>query len=245
DSNDYVAMDTPHAISVHGFKTIISYFFRFSKSSAIDQALATRIFQTFAASSNAMVTFDEFICGMSTLIQGAKDPRGRMIHSILDLDRGGTITKNEIEMILRSRARVLQNQDIKDLNLERNATEIMKVLDANGDGDISVDEFMAAIQKSPHVLDALQDILFSGCHLDDDFDSDEWKQQTVRNAIERTHSWHRDLDKVQHPDELIKDFKKIFVNAVKKVSAATAIRRNKVPLLPSPPKVIFKPIGPQ
>ncbi|KAF0719225.1 Aste57867_1180 [Aphanomyces stellatus] len=232
------AMETAHAISVDAFKTIISYFFRFSKASAIDQALATRIFQTFAQTSNRSIQFDEFIRGLFTLLEGAVEPRGRLMHSILDLDRGGTVTKSEIDMILRSRARTLQLQNIKDLNLERNAMEIMKVLDANGDGDISVEEFMAAVRKGPHVLEDLLDILFSGCHLEGIFNPDACKQHKLRNAD------IRDPDFVVHPHKLRKDFKKVFSNAVKKVSAVTVWCRSNVALQPSTSKANFKPIEP-
>ncbi|ETV67924.1 hypothetical protein, variant 1 [Aphanomyces astaci] len=235
--------DNHDAIDSAGFKTVISYFFRFARSSAIDQALATRLFQSFSSRGD-VVYFGEFIAGMSTLIQGTVEARGRMMHAVLDLDRGGTVTKNEIQMILRSRANILQHQEIKDLHLERNANEIMRALDENGDGDISVDEFMAAVRRTPHVLEALQDILFSGCRLESDFDTDAWKTQTQK-GLDRSSSWHRNLDEVvAHPDNLMHDFKKIFVTAVKKVSAATTIRRRNIHHKEKPPKPAFPVIVP-
>ncbi|KAF0702930.1 hypothetical protein AaE_015631, partial [Aphanomyces astaci] len=133
---------------------------------------------------------------------------------------------------------------IKDLHLERNANEIMRALDENGDGDISVDEFMAAVRRTPHVLEALQDILFSGCRLESDFDTDAWKAQTQK-GLDRSSSWHRNLDEVvAHPDNLMHDFKKIFVTAVKKVSAATTIRRRNIHHKEKPPKPAFPVIVP-
>ncbi|ETV93358.1 hypothetical protein, variant [Aphanomyces invadans] len=86
-------------------------------------------------------------------------------------------------------------------------------------------EFMTAVRRTPHVLEALQDILFSGCRLESDFDTDAWKTHTHK-GLDRATSWHRNLDEpIEHPDNLMRDFKKIFVSAVKKVSAATTIRR--------------------
>ncbi|KAH9186579.1 hypothetical protein AeNC1_011446 [Aphanomyces euteiches] len=242
------ADDDHERINANGFKTIISYFFRFARSSTVDQSLATRIFQTFAVSSQQYVRFSEFITGLSTLTQGTIEERGRMIHAILDLDRGGTITKNEIDVILRSRAKVLQHQEIKDLDLERDANDIMDALDGNGDGDISVEEFMEAVRKFPHVLEALQDVLFSGCRLDADFDSDAWKKQSTTQKAETTvgaaDNWPRGLDRVPHPEHLKRDFKKVFVSAVKKVSAATTRRRSKAHSIKPTPIVLtpsFRP----
>ncbi|CAK4469812.1 unnamed protein product [Aphanomyces euteiches] len=120
------------------------------------------------------------------------------------------------------------NTKIKDLDLERNANDIMDALDGNGDGDISVEEFMEAVRKFPHVLEALQDVLFSGCRLDADFDSDAWKKQSTTQKAETTvgaaDNWPRGLDRVPHPEHLKRDFKKVFVSAVKKVSAATTVQ---------------------
>ncbi|RHY77495.1 hypothetical protein DYB38_006005, partial [Aphanomyces astaci] len=52
--------DNHDAIDSAGFKTVISYFFRFARSSAIDQALATRLFQSFSSRGD-VVYFGEFI----------------------------------------------------------------------------------------------------------------------------------------------------------------------------------------
>ncbi|KAF0719224.1 Aste57867_1179 [Aphanomyces stellatus] len=242
------AMETAHAISADAFKTIISYFFRFSKASTIDQALATRIFQTFAPTNATSIDFDEFIRGLFTLLDGAVEPRGRMLHSILDLDRGGTVTKSEIDQILQARARTVQRHQIKDLHLDRNAAAIMEVLDANGDGAISVDgmlsenniektqteltmtnggvEFIAAVHKSPHVLTDLLDILCSGCHFDTTFSTDKCMLLD-----------ERDPHMVPpHPRQLMRDFKKVFEIAVKKMSAVAEWRRT-ASMPPQIPKV--------
>ncbi|RQM17155.1 hypothetical protein B5M09_011427 [Aphanomyces astaci] len=58
----------------------------------------------------------------------------------------------------------------------------------------------------------------------------------TQKGLDRSSSWHRNLDEVvAHPDNLMHDFKKIFVTAVKKVSAATTEK---------PPKPAFPVIVP-
>ncbi|KAG9408614.1 hypothetical protein AC1031_020467 [Aphanomyces cochlioides] len=101
---------------------------------------------------------------------------------------------------------------------------------------------MEAVRRFPHVLEALQDVLFSGCRLDADFDSDAWKKyvvpvelieflllsrqsttQKAETTVGAADNWPRGLDRVPHPEHLKRDFKKVFVSAVKKVSAATTV----------------------
>ena len=50
----------------------------------------------------------------------------------------------------------------------------------------------------------------------------ELKKEKLQAAV--ADNWPRGLDRVPHPEHLKRDFKKIFVSAVKKVSAATTVR---------------------
>ncbi|OQR85278.1 hypothetical protein ACHHYP_12014 [Achlya hypogyna] len=207
----------PNAIDVHGFTAIISYFFRFARSSAVDQALALRVFHAFDVNNDKLIDFEEFIHGLSTLMQGSPDARARMVHSprkhalqVLDLDGGGTVTKQEIHNTLVSRKKGLQLHEVKGLELEENVNEIMRALDENGDGSISVEEFQRAVYQTPRILEALQDILFSGCRLDAEFQTNEWKTDYS-------------LAVLPHPDTLLREFRRVFKKAVKKVVSVNSV----------------------
>ncbi|KDO22817.1 hypothetical protein SPRG_11576 [Saprolegnia parasitica CBS 223.65] len=206
----------PSAIDVYGFTAIISYFFRLARSHPVDHALAMRLFLAFDANNDQFVDFDEFIQGLSTLMQGAPDARARMVHWVLDLDGGGTVTKQEVHKTLVSRKRGLQLHEVKGLELENHVNEIMRTLDENGDGDITVEEFQRAVRKSPRMLEALQDILFSGCRLDAEFQAAEWKAHCEASLIPPLVA--------AHPARGLRKFRKVLQKAVRTVASVNAVR---------------------
>ncbi|OQS00263.1 transmembrane protein [Thraustotheca clavata] len=206
------------SIDISGFITIISYIFRFARSNPIDQSLAHRLFKAIDVNGNSSIDFEEFIRGISKLLQGTLDERSKMMHFVLDLDGGGTISKLEIHTILVSRKNGLEIHEVKDLILEENVNEIMASFDENSDGSITYEEFQRAVRNFPHLLDAFQDLLFSGCRLDADFKSLDWLDQHSLDALLPLHHV------VPHPNKILKEYHKVFSKAVKKVFTVNSWR---------------------
>ena len=83
---------------------------------------------------------------MSVTSRGTTKERAEWLFHIYDVDNDGTITYQEFGSLLKRRLRKTQMQEMQD---------IFKKIDLNGDGELSIEEFVGECCKNSTLLEYL------------------------------------------------------------------------------------------
>ncbi|KAI8497270.1 hypothetical protein Bbelb_252190 [Branchiostoma belcheri] len=89
---------------VLGEERFVTFFCNFYKRGDLEKkkALATQIFRTFDRDGSGSVDFREFLCGMSALLRGTTAQRLRWAFNMYDLDRNGSLSREELLNVLKA-----------------------------------------------------------------------------------------------------------------------------------------------
>ncbi|CAL5095538.1 unnamed protein product [Urochloa decumbens] len=116
--------------------------------------LAPRVFDLFDNNRDGTVDMREILCGLSSLRNSRGDDALRLCFQMYDADRSGCISKEELASMLRALPEDCLPGDITEPG---KLDEMFDEMDANGDGEVTFDEFKAAMQKDS----SLQDVVLS------------------------------------------------------------------------------------
>ncbi|BBG96760.1 hypothetical protein Prudu_005664, partial [Prunus dulcis] len=125
--------------------------------------LAPRIFDLFDNNRDGTVDMREILCGFSSLKNSQGDDALRLCFQMYDTDRSGCISKEEVASMLRVMPLNSSHLALPDDCLPADITEPGKLdeifdrMDANSDGQVTFDEFKAAMQRDS----SLQDVVLS------------------------------------------------------------------------------------
>ncbi|XP_005859872.1 PREDICTED: calcineurin subunit B type 2 [Myotis brandtii] len=104
--------------------------------------LAQRVFEVFDADGDGKVDFEEFIVGTSQFsVRGDKEQKLRFAFSIYDMDRDGYISNGELFQVLK----MMVGNNLQDRELQQVVDKTIIILDKDGDGRLSFEEFKAAV----------------------------------------------------------------------------------------------------
>ncbi|KAL6074249.1 EF hand domain containing protein [Balamuthia mandrillaris] len=159
-------------VSKRDFKVVIGEVFKTQ-----DSTLVQTIFNMFDSNQSGDIDFREFVLAIGFLNNTQLEDAVDLSFRCLDLNRDGTISKQEMRECIR-----LQWQIRKHLNLlssssqpvalgqvslvwsdtpriNAEADELFAKLDADGDGSITKEEFMAAVQRDPQLKAKIESLL--------------------------------------------------------------------------------------
>lgn len=140
-------------LTVKEFKDVYSRIFGGDASS-----FAEHVFRTFDADKNGRVDFKEFLIGLSVTSSSDVKKKLKWAFNMYDIDGNGFIDKKE--MISMMRAVYNMTPSIKkpdDVSTpEKMTKKLFAKMDANGDGEISWEEFYDGAMKDSLVLAMLQ-----------------------------------------------------------------------------------------
>lgn len=102
--------------------------------------LAQRVIQVFDSDGNGEVDFKEFIMGTSQFsVKGHPEEKLRFAFNIYDMDRDGYISNGELFQVLK----MIVVDSLQDWQLQQLVDKTIILLDRDGDGKISFEEFSA------------------------------------------------------------------------------------------------------
>ncbi|XP_007948503.1 calcineurin subunit B type 2 [Orycteropus afer afer] len=105
--------------------------------------LLRRVIDVFDADGNGEVDFQEFILGASLFsVRGGEEQKLRFAFSIYDMDRDGYISNGELFQVLK----MMVGDNLKDSQLQQVVDKTIIILDTDGDGRISFEEFCAVVR---------------------------------------------------------------------------------------------------
>ncbi|XP_008850143.1 calcineurin subunit B type 2 [Nannospalax galili] len=105
--------------------------------------LVRRVIDVFDRDGNGEVDFTEFIVGTSQFsVKGDEEEKLRFAFSIYDIDKDGYISNGELFQVLK----MMVGNNLKDWQLQQLVDKTILVLDRDGDGRISFEEFSDVVR---------------------------------------------------------------------------------------------------
>lgn len=112
-----------------------------------------RLFHLFDESNKGVISFTEFIKGLSVLCtRGTLDEKIQFSFRIYDLDQDGKISKKELSSVLEACLRENFVKITKE-QIGYVVESTFKQVDQNKDGMIDFDEYKRLVSKQPSILD--------------------------------------------------------------------------------------------
>ncbi|XP_036289073.1 calcineurin subunit B type 2 [Pipistrellus kuhlii] len=106
--------------------------------------LAKRVFEVFDADGDGQVDFEEFVAGTSQFsIRSDEEQKLRFAFNIYDMDKDGYISNGELFQVLK----MMVGNNLKDWELQQVVDKSIIILDTDGDGRLSYEEFRAAVSS--------------------------------------------------------------------------------------------------
>jgi Ca2+-binding EF-hand superfamily protein len=148
--------DSPHGkIGLDRFKII--YADIFPKGNA--DLFAENVFRCIDENGNNWIEFREFLGAMSIMARGSLDKKLEWVFRIYDKDQNGAITKDELGAIIKSLYKMYGSEIMKaDFKMDKKElTENMfSQMDLDGNGKVTLDEFMKAANNNDIIKKILQ-----------------------------------------------------------------------------------------
>ncbi|XP_072168949.1 neurocalcin homolog [Diadema setosum] len=119
------------------------------------------VFRTFDTDKNGTIDFREFVCGISVLSRGSHYQKLAWVFSLYDIDNDGYITKEEMLNIITAKCKLVVEVDqqlpseFKNLTPEMITEQIFQKVDEDGDGKLTLSEFLEGVTNNPAIVSLL------------------------------------------------------------------------------------------
>ena len=116
----------------------------FSVPSLVKNPLVKRVISVFDENNDGKISFEEFIKGLATLSTGSTDlEKIKFAFKVYDFDNDGFISNGDLYLTLK----MMVGDNLNDVQLQQLIDRTIVQADEDGDGMISVDEFVKMVQK--------------------------------------------------------------------------------------------------
>lgn len=104
--------------------------------------LLSRVVDLFDTDGDSMVSFEEFITGLSLFtVRGDEERKLRFAFRVYDIDGDGYISNGELFQVLK----MMVGTNLNDVQLQQIVDKTIREADLDGDGKISFEEFARII----------------------------------------------------------------------------------------------------
>jgi len=129
----------------------------------IDDLMLDLTFRAFDRNSDGIVDAKEFLCALSSMMRGDEDEMVEFCYYVYDMNGDGSLAREELYQCLKGSFLAgygLEPDEIEDA--ERDIVELaLKKLDVNRDGQITFEDFKAAVKTDPLLIQACGPCLIS------------------------------------------------------------------------------------
>jgi len=137
------------------FSKIYNQFFPTGDPSAFAQF----VFNVFDDNGDGSIEFEEFLQALSITSRGKLEDKLEWAFRLYDLDNDGTITKKEMTQIVEAIFSMVGNQKDQmpqeDNTPEKRVERIFQLMDKDGNGCLSKDEFLQGAKQDKSIVQAL------------------------------------------------------------------------------------------
>ncbi|CAH2325823.1 guanylyl cyclase-activating 2 [Pelobates cultripes] len=143
------------ALHLHEFKS----FFGISANKEESQFIE-RMFSSFDRNGDNAIDFLEYVAALNLVLRGKLEHKLRWTFKIYDKDGNGCVDKKELKEIIESFYSVKKDwkrdSEAQLLSPDDVCERIFQSVDENGDGQLSLQEFVEGAKKDRWVLEMLQ-----------------------------------------------------------------------------------------
>ncbi|XP_042215486.1 calsenilin-like [Homarus americanus] len=138
------------------FKEIYAKFFPHGNSSLY----AHHVFKAFDLNSNGQISFRDLLVSLSQLLRGTAYDKLKFAFKLYDVNGDGCITKAELTDIVSSVHELMgrsgHNRQVEDKQTREHVERLFKKLDLNGDGVVTIDEFIQSCMQDEVITESLK-----------------------------------------------------------------------------------------
>ncbi|KAG7467934.1 hypothetical protein MATL_G00137490 [Megalops atlanticus] len=121
---------------------------------------AENMFRAFDKNGDNTIDFLEYVAALNLVFRGNLEHKLRWSFKVYDKDGNGYVDKNELRSIVECLYRIKRNSrrdtECQLLTADEVCERIFRVVDANGDGNITLEEFIEGAQKDQWVMNMFQ-----------------------------------------------------------------------------------------
>ncbi|XP_045698494.1 guanylyl cyclase-activating protein 1 isoform X2 [Phyllostomus hastatus] len=110
--------------------------------------------QPSTARGDGYIDFMEYVAALSLVLKGKVEQKLRWYFKLYDVDGNGCIDRDELLTIIRA-IRAINPCSDSTMSAEEFTDTVFSKIDVNGDGELSLEEFMEGVQKDQMLLDTL------------------------------------------------------------------------------------------
>ncbi|XP_075471370.1 guanylyl cyclase-activating protein 1 [Ascaphus truei] len=136
-------------LTQHEFKQ----FFGLKNLSPASNEYIEQMFNTFDFNKDGYMDFMEYVAALSLVLKGKVEQKLRWYFKLYDVDGNGCIDRGELLNIIKAIRAINRRHD--DMTAEEFTNMIFDKIDINGDGELSLEEFMEGVQKDELLLEVL------------------------------------------------------------------------------------------
>ncbi|XP_006882053.1 PREDICTED: guanylyl cyclase-activating protein 1 [Elephantulus edwardii] len=129
-------------------------FFGLKNLSPSSSQYVEQMFETFDFNKDGYIDFMEYVAALSLVLKGKVEQKLRWYFKLYDVDGNGCIDRDELLTIIRA-IRAINPCSDTTLTAEEFTDLVFTKIDINGDGELSLEEFMEGVQKDQMLLDTL------------------------------------------------------------------------------------------
>ncbi|CAM2698656.1 unnamed protein product [Rotaria socialis] len=137
------------------FKNIFGQFFPFGDTSKY----AHLIFSTFDLRSSGIVTFEDFLIGLSTLCRGTIEDRLKWVFKLYDTKKTGRLTKDDFHVIVCAVYSLLDNisNHYNDyITIQEHTATVFQKFDKLHQGYITIEDFIKICTQDPIIVQSIE-----------------------------------------------------------------------------------------
>ncbi|XP_053560728.1 guanylyl cyclase-activating protein 3 [Bombina bombina] len=111
-----------------------------------------QVFGTFDMNKDGFIDFLEFIAAINLVLRGKIDQKLKWYFKLYDADGNGSIDRKELLSIITAVQAINGHQG---LSPEEFTALLFQKIDINGDGELTLDEFISGIEKDEGLLELI------------------------------------------------------------------------------------------
>uniref|UniRef100_A0A671NCK0 Guanylyl cyclase-activating protein 1 n=1 Tax=Sinocyclocheilus anshuiensis TaxID=1608454 RepID=A0A671NCK0_9TELE len=119
-------------------------FFGLKNLSETSNEYVKTMFKTFDINDDGCIDFMEYVAALSLVLKGGVQQKLRWYFKLFDVDSSGCIDREELLLIFKAIEAI--NGVEQEFSTEELTDMVFNKIDVNGDGELSLDEFIEGIQ---------------------------------------------------------------------------------------------------
>ncbi|KAE8622740.1 hypothetical protein XENTR_v10005355 [Xenopus tropicalis] len=136
-------------LTQHEFKQ----FFNLKNLSPASNQYIEQMFNTFDFNKDGYMDFMEYVAALSLVLKGKVEQKLKWYFKLYDVDGNGCIDRGELLNIIKAIRAI--NRCNEDMTAEEFTDMVFDKIDINGDGELSLEEFIEGVQRDEFLLNVL------------------------------------------------------------------------------------------